>query len=104
MTYSESRFSMFKKFVSGSVFLEVPIHADSIEFSNFLLQLKNQRSASKTVRIYYLYFESNYDVLKSKNACFLLNKNINFSKNEKESKMENPTQGFREMNIVLQLV
>ena len=27
-----------------------PTHADNIEFSNFLLQLKNQRSGSKTVR------------------------------------------------------
>ena len=26
-----------------------PTHADVIEFSNFLLQLKNQRSGSKTV-------------------------------------------------------
>ena len=28
----------------------VPTHAGNIEFSNFLLQLKNQRSGSKTVR------------------------------------------------------
>ena len=30
--------------------------------------------------------------------------NINFNKNETESKMENPTHSFREMNLVLQLV
>ena len=30
-------------------FLGVPTHADIIEFLNFLLQLKNQRSGSKTV-------------------------------------------------------
>ena len=52
--------------------------------------------------IYYFNFERNYDVLKSKNPCIFLNKNINFSKNEKESKMENPAQNFRETNIVLQ--
>ena len=31
-------------------------------------------------------------------------KNINFDKNETESKMENPRHTFREMNIVFQLV
>ena len=33
----------------------------------------------------------------------LLNKNINFDKNEAESKMENLTHSFRETNLVLQL-
>ena len=37
---------------------------------------------------YYFNFERNYDVLKSKSPCILLNKNINFNKNETESKME----------------
>ena len=35
--------------------------------------------------------------------CILLIKNINFNKNEEESKMEIPTQSFRETNLVLQL-
>ena len=39
---------------------------------------------------YYFYFERNYDDLKSKSPCFLLNKIINFNKNETELKMENP--------------
>ena len=43
--------------------------------------------------------------LKSKSPYFLLNKNINFSKNKTESKMGNPTQIFREVtNLVLQLI
>ena len=42
-TFSKLRFAGFKKFVTGSVF------GDIIEFSNFLSQLKNQRSGSKTV-------------------------------------------------------
>ena len=43
--------------------------------------------------------------LKSKSPYFLLNKNINFSKNKGESKMEDPTQTFEEvMNLVLQLI
>ena len=35
-------------------------------------------------------FERNYDVLKPKSPCILLNKNIDFNKNETESKMEIP--------------
>ena len=53
---------------------------------------------------YYVYFERNYYVLKSKCLCFLLNKNINLNKNETDSKMGNPTEDFRETNLVLQLV
>ena len=41
--FSKLRFYKFKKFVTSSV-----SHAD-IEFSNFLLQLKNQRFGSKTM-------------------------------------------------------
>ena len=36
--------------------------------------------------------------------CILLNKNIDFNKSETESKMENPTQGFRKTNLVLSLM
>ena len=46
-------------------------------------------------------FESNYDILKSKSPCILLK---NFNKSETESKMENPTHGFRETNPVLELM
>ena len=46
----------------------------------------------------------NYDILKSKSPCFLLNKNINFNKNTTESKMDNSTHSFRETNLVLQLI
>ena len=45
---------------------------------------------------YYFNFERNYDVLKSKSPCILLNKYMNFNKNETESKMENATRSFRE--------
>ena len=34
----------------------------------------------------------------------LLNKNINFNKNEAEWKMKNPTYSFRETNLALQLI
>ena len=46
-----------------------------------------------------------YRHILSLSPYFLLNKNINFSKNKTESKMENPTHTFREvMNLVLQLI
>ena len=50
--------------------------------------------------LFFFNFERNYDVLKSKSLCILLNKYINFNKNEAESKMENPTRGFRETNLI----
>ena len=53
---------------------------------------------------YFFKFEKNYDVLKSNSPYFFLNKNINFNKNEKESKMENPEHSFRETDLVLQLI
>ena len=53
---------------------------------------------------YHFNFERNYDILKSKSPFILLNKNINFDKKETELKMENPAQGFSEINLVLQLV
>ena len=49
-------------------------------------------------------FERGYDVLKSKSPCILLNKNINFNKNETKMKMENPIHNLREMSHVLQLI
>ena len=77
-------------------FWGAPIHTDIIKFSNFFLQLKNQRSGSKTLCGF-----SNILIL---SPCILFNKNINFYKNETESKMGNPTHSFREMNLVLQLI
>ena len=51
--------------------------------------------------LYYFNFKRNYDVLNSKSPCILLDKNVNFNRNETESKMENPTHSFREANLVL---
>ena len=48
---------------------------------------------------YYFNFERNYEVLKLKSSCILLNKNINFNKSETELKGENPTHSFRETNL-----
>ena len=51
-----------------------------------------------------LILKGNYDVLNSKSLGILLNKNMNFNKNETESKMKDPTHSFREVNFVLQLI
>ena len=53
---------------------------------------------------YYFNFERNYNILKSKSLCILLNEIINFNKNETELKMENSTDSFTETNLVLQLI
>ena len=45
-----------------------------------------------------------YEILKWKSACFLSSKNINFNKNEMESKMENHIRSFKEMNLMPQFV
>ena len=64
------------------------------------------RSGSKTVcgASIILVLKRNYDFLKWKSPCILLNKNIGFNKNETESKLENLTHSFRETNFVLQLI
>ena len=69
------------------------------------MQLKNQTSERKIEWLFnYFNVERNYCVLKSRNLWFSLNKNIKFDKNEKDSKMENPTHGFRDTNPILQLI
>ena len=81
-------------------------HEDFIELKTFLLQLKNQRSGEQNCGclFYYFNFESNYDILKPKSPCILLNKNINFNKNETKSKLENNTRSFIETNLLLKLI
>ena len=54
--------------------------------------------------LYDFNFERNYDVLQLKSPCFLLNKKLNFNKNETESKIENPTHSFGETRLLLQLI
>ena len=71
------------------------IYLKNLRSQNFdFLGLKNLSDQANII------FERNY-VLKSKNPWILLSKNINANKNEAESKMENPTHSFREMNLVL---
>ena len=68
------------------------------------VRLRVTKEISLVWIFYYFNFERNYDVLNSKSPCILFNKNINFNKNETESKMENSTHSFRETNLLLQLI
>ena len=79
----------------------------SPNFKIFSLQLKKKSEDLEQNCVWlfhYFHFERNYDFLKSKSPCILLNKNIDFNKNKTESKMENPTHSFTETNLVLQLI
>ena len=81
-------------FISSKVLLQVsfwraPTHADINQFSIFFFV-----SISQGIITFY----------SQRVYAFMLNKNINFNKNETESKMENPTHSFREIPLALQLV
>ena len=102
MRYSKLQFSKFKKFVFGSVFGELhPTHADFIRFAISSCNLKIIVLELKLL-VFSTVLILKVIIRKEKSQCFLLNKNINFNKNEAESKMENSTHIFREMSLVLQ--
>ena len=103
MTYSKLEFPKFKKFLFRSVFWELQL-TEILNFQTSCCNLKIRVLGAKLWLLYYFHFERNYDVLKPMSSCFLLNKNINFNKKEIQSKMENPTHSFREMNLVLHLM
>ena len=69
-----------------------------------VLTENNQRSGSKTVVFSIISILKGIMFSSQRVHAFCLNKNINFIKNETESKMENLTHSFREMNPVLQLI
>ena len=104
-TFSKLRISGFKIFVTRSVFGEIQLMQISLNFKTSCCNLKSEVWEQICVWLFYYFnFERNYDVLKSRSPCILLNKNINFNKNETESKMENRTLSFSETNLVLQLI
>ena len=97
------------KSMSPSHFWGALTHTDIIVHANIRYQVLVATQKSEVWEqncvwlFYYINFERNYGVLKPKSPCILLNKIINFNKNETESKMENPIHGFRKKNLVLQL-
>ena len=103
--FSKLRFSKFNKFVTRSVFGELQL-TQILNFLKLLVAtLKLEVLHQNSVWLFYYFnFKRNYDVLKSKSTCILLNKNTNFNKNETESKRKNPTYAFRQRNLSLQLI
>ena len=98
------RFSGFIKFVSRSLFGELRHRQIPLNLKLLVATKKSEVWEQDCVRFFnYFVFGRNYHVLKSNSPCILLNKNINFDKNETESKMENLIRSFREMNLLLQL-
>ena len=83
----------FKKFVSFAMSV---LGSSNLRRYRWVLK---RLGAKLCVVFHYFHFESNSDFLKSKTACILLNKNINFNKSKTESRMENPTHSFRETNL-----
>ena len=71
----------------------------SLTFQKFCCNLKISRLEAKRYVVFY-YFNFNV-VLKSTSPRILFNKNINFNKNQTDSKIENPTHSFRGTNLVL---
>ena len=98
LTFSKHRFCRFKKFVSWSVFRDLKLTQMLLNFQTSCCNLKIRILGEKSCLDY---FKRNYNVFKSKSPCILLNKNINVNKNDKKSKMGNPTYFFRETNLVL---
>ena len=81
-----------------------PTHAD-IEFENFLLQLKNQWSGSKTVCDFsiILYFKG-IMTFESQRVHAFCGTKLQTLINLVELKMENPTHSFRDTNYALKLI
>ena len=82
-TFSKPWFFGLKKFVTRSVFGKLQVTQRSLNFKTSCCNLKSEVWEQNYMRLFYYFnFERNYDVLKSKSPCILLNKNINFNKSE----------------------
>ena len=91
--FSKLRFSAFKKFVTRSVFGELQLTHISLNF--LVVTKKADIWEENCVQLFYYFnFERNYDVLKLKSLCILLNKDINFNKNKTETIFERQTLCF----------
>ena len=84
------KFSNFEKFFTRSVFGKLQLMQTLLNFK--ILKLLKPWVAF----LLFIFFERNYDVLKSKRQSILLKKNINSNKKETEWKIENFTNSFRE--------
>ena len=101
--YQNFHFLSFKNL--PPVFGELQLMQISLNFQTSCCNLK-KRSESRGLYVAFLLFlfwkEWRCSILRSKSACILLNKNINYKK-ETGLKIKNPIHSLRETNLVLQL-
>ena len=77
--------------VSALIFGNLQLTQVPLNFKTFCCNLKISGLGAKVCMAFcYFQFKRNYEFLKSKSPCFLLNKNMNFNKNEINLKMGNP--------------
>ena len=103
--YFWQRNTLFCTSSPDQLFLKFQLTQISLNFQTFCYNLKIKGLLANLYVFFFccFYFERNYDVLKWNCLCFSLNKNTKFDKNDTELKMENVTQSFRVMNLMLQL-
>ena len=104
-TFSKLWLSGFKKVVTSSVFGEFQLTHISLTVKTSCCNLKTRGLGAKLCVAFLfllLWMELwRFKVLKS---MHFVERNINFKKNDMESEMKNPTNSFRETNLVLQLI
>ena len=75
-----------------------------LNFKTFCCNWKIRRVEAKLWVVFLLFWFWKELCFKVKEPMHFLSKNINFDNTGTESKMGNPTQSFRDMNLVLQLI
>ena len=91
--------------MSRSVFGELQLTHISSNFQSSYCNLRSRVPGAKPYFFFLLFwFWKKLWRFYINSPCILLNKNIDFNKNKKKSKMENLTHIFREKNFVLQLI
>ena len=104
-TFSKLWLSGFKIFVTSSVFGELQLTHISLTVKTSCCNLKTRDLGAKLcVAFLFLLLWMELWRFKVQKSMHFVEKNINFKKNDMESKMKNPTNSFRETNLVLQLI
>ena len=104
-TFSKLWLSGFKIFVTSSVFGELQLTHISLTVKTSCCNLKTRGLGAKLcVAFLFLLLWMELWRFKVQKSMHFVEKNINSKKNDMESKMKNPTNSFRETNLVLQLI
>ena len=104
LTFSKLWFSESKKFVSTSVFAELQLtKIFRCNLKIIGLGAKLRVCVCVCVCGFYLLILKGIMTYRSQKTHAFLTEKENFDQNETKSKMGNPTHGFRETNLMLQL-